>query len=112
MLEVTKTRITGGRVSLEVKVPERIADAVEAAIQSVDTESRLYTPEEIFGPSSVGRLIRGARAREGMTQVELAKRIGVSKAYLSDLEHDRRAVGKNLAKTIGAAVGVNWKVFL
>ena len=47
-----------------------------------------------------------------MTQVELAKRIGVSKAYLSDLEHDRRAVGKNLAKTIGAAVGVNWKVFL
>lgn len=66
-------------------------------------------------PVQVGSAIRSARNREGLTQVELAQRAGVSRRWLIALEqgHARRAeLGKvldtldalDLSLTVGPAV--------
>jgi DNA-binding XRE family transcriptional regulator len=112
MLEVMKRQTTAGLVSLEVEVPEGIALAIEQAIQNAVDEARSYTPEEVHGITTYGDLIRGARFREGMTQAALAKTIGVSRSYLSDLEHCRRPLSVKMAKAIGKATRVSWTLFV
>lgn len=47
-----------------------------------------------------GDAIRVYRENRKWTQAELGKRIGVSKNRVSDLENNRRAVSKQLAKTL------------
>ena len=39
----------------------------------------------------LGSLIREARVEVGLTQIALAQRVGVSNAYISDIEGGRRA---------------------
>lgn len=57
------------------------------------------------GPLSLGRLLAAIRLGEDMTQASLAKRLGVSKAHLCDIEKDRRSVSparaSQWAKTLG-----------
>lgn len=40
-------------------------------------------------PAQIGAAIRGARAREGLTQTELAERAGVSRRWLITVEQGR-----------------------
>jgi DNA-binding XRE family transcriptional regulator len=112
MQALTKTRAINGFVNLSIQVPEKIAKEVEATIKEALDEYRAFMPKEVMGPTTSGDLIRGARYREGLTQVNMAKLLGVSKSYLSDLEHDRRPVSKKMARDLGALLNVNWKIFL
>ncbi|HSB61468.1 MAG TPA: short-chain fatty acyl-CoA regulator family protein [Vicinamibacteria bacterium] len=41
---------------------------------------------------ALGSKIRGLRRREGMTQVQLAERLGISPSYLNLIEHNRRSL--------------------
>jgi transcriptional regulator with XRE-family HTH domain len=41
-----------------------------------------------------------------LRQVELAKRIGISKAYLSELEHSVKEPSVKVLKALAAALGV------
>ena len=45
-------------------------------------------------------------------QVELAKKVGVSKQFLSDVEHDRKDVGISFAKKISEALGYSIESFI
>lgn len=67
-----------------------------------------YTVDDLekdFGPLTFGRLLRSHRLGEEMTQVQMAKALGLSKQNLNDLESGRvlptlrRAV--RIAKKIG-----------
>jgi transcriptional regulator with XRE-family HTH domain len=53
----------------------------------------------------VGRFIREARERAGMSLRQLAAKVGVSAPFLSDLEHGRR--GTERLDDIAAALGVS-----
>jgi DNA-binding XRE family transcriptional regulator len=44
--------------------------------------------------------IRTYRENAGLTQSELAEKFGVSRAYICDLEHGRRAFSKPFAKKV------------
>jgi len=56
--------------------------------------------------------IQGARVKEDMTQRELAKRLGISPANLSAMEHGRRTIGKEMAKWIAEILNVDYRCFL
>jgi DNA-binding XRE family transcriptional regulator len=56
--------------------------------------------------------LRGARKREALTQKELAHLVGVSQAHISEMEHGKRPIGKDLAKRLAKALKVNYRVFL
>jgi predicted transcriptional regulator/transcriptional regulator with XRE-family HTH domain len=59
----------------------------------------------VQGP--VGIRIRDYRKRAGITQVELARRSGISASYLNLIEADKRAVGGSLLKRIADELQVD-----
>ena len=52
-----------------------------------------------------GGLIRSLRLSDDISQVELALKLGVSKQFLSDVEHNRRDVSIAFAKKVSEATG-------
>jgi DNA-binding XRE family transcriptional regulator len=62
--------------------------------------------------TKAGCLLQGLRARENLTQVQFAKKIGVSQSNLSSMENGRRPIGKDIAKRIAAAFDINYRYFL
>jgi transcriptional regulator with XRE-family HTH domain len=59
-----------------------------------------------------GRCLRGARAKEGVTQRELALKTGIPQRHISEMENGRRPIGKEMAKKLGEALNIGYKVFL
>jgi DNA-binding XRE family transcriptional regulator len=57
-------------------------------------------------------MVRSARKSEGMTQVELSKKLGVDQRNLSQIENAKRPVGKKIAKNLSEIFNINYKVFL
>jgi len=120
MSELTKARTTSGFVDFSLRVPEHDADKVHAALEAIlallgreeerDAPSRGIA--EVFGPKEPGRLIRGARFREGLTQAELARRLGSSRSVVCDLERGRRPVSLAMAKRLAEVFSSSYKVFL
>ena len=70
--------------------------------QSIDA---LEATQDIWQEMTFGSLVRSLRLSDEITQVELAKRVGVSKQFLSDVEHDRKDVGISFAKKVSDALG-------
>lgn len=61
---------------------------------------------------SPGVCLAGARRKEGLTQKELAKRLGVSQSNISEMENGKRPIGKKMAKRIAEIINVGYKIFL
>lgn len=55
---------------------------------------------------------RGIRAKTGLTQEKLAKRLGISQADVSKIESGKRAIGKALAKKIEKEFKIDYRRFL
>ncbi len=86
---------------VETKKPLEKNISAEELFEDMDKE---YT--------EAGSLLRGLRARENISQVEFAKKIKVSQANLSKMEHGTRPIGKTIAMRIAKAFSVNYKYFL
>lgn len=65
----------------------------------------LEATKDIWKKMTFGGLIRSLRISDDISQVKLAKQIGVSKQFLSDVEHNRKEVGISFAKKIADALG-------
>lgn len=74
-------------------------------IKSSDTVNALDATKDIWQEMTFGGLVHSLRQSDEITQVELAKKIGVSKQFLSDVEHNRKDVGIAFAKKISEALG-------
>jgi DNA-binding XRE family transcriptional regulator len=59
-----------------------------------------------------GVCLRGSRYKEGLTQKQLSERIGVPQRHISMMEHGKRPIGKEMAKRLGKALNIGYKVFL
>lgn len=62
--------------------------------------------------SEAGVVIRGSRFKEGLTQKELAELLGVKPHHISEMEHGKRSVGKEMAQRLGKVFKVDYRVFL
>ncbi len=60
----------------------------------------------------IGSTLRGFRFRDELTQVELARRLGIRQAHLSAMEHGKRTVGKALAKKLAKIFNTDYRLFL
>lgn len=65
----------------------------------------LEATKDTWDTMTFGGLVHSLRMSDEITQVDLAKKIGVSKQFLSDVEHNRKDVGINFAKKIADALG-------
>ncbi len=62
--------------------------------------------------SEIGLMLKGVRHKAGLTQKALADQIGVKPHHISEMEHGKRPIGKNMAHRLAKILGVDYRVFL
>ncbi|MEI6702096.1 MAG: helix-turn-helix transcriptional regulator, partial [Deltaproteobacteria bacterium] len=78
-------------------------------------EKEFYAPEELWPELTWNRpgvCIRGGRGKEGLTQKQLADRIGIAQHHISEMENGKRTIGKEMAKKLAEVLNVDYRVFL
>lgn len=99
------------------KVSAAVARKVEILVKKAE-ESEELIPAEVVSPVLAddklrpAAMVRGARYREELTQVELAKRLGIRQSHLSEMENAKRPVGKAMAKKLAAVLRCDFRIFL
>jgi ribosome-binding protein aMBF1 (putative translation factor) len=73
---------------------------------------RKVAKKEIKKYSETGAVIRGSRFKEGYTQKQLADLLGVKPHHISEMEHGKRSVGKEMAQRLGRVFKVDYRIFL
>lgn len=68
--------------------------------------------QKSIGRMSLGMAIRAIRQGEEENQINFAQRLGVSKQYLCDLEHDRKNVSAKKAKQFAEILGYSPEHFI
>jgi DNA-binding XRE family transcriptional regulator len=123
----TKARTTKGLTEIRLEAPARDAARVRRAIGGVLAlvgrgarlldedeidDNAVYPFEEAFPDSTPGRRLRGLRTREGITQKELAEKIGIRQHHVSEMESGTRKIGLVMAKRIAKACNISHRIFL
>jgi DNA-binding XRE family transcriptional regulator len=62
--------------------------------------------EKQYGPLTFGRLLKSHRVGEGLLQIEMAKKLGLSKQSLNDIENGRKIPSIRRAVQIGKKLGL------
>ena len=124
MLELMKKQITEKYTDICLRVPTEAAPKImaltkgflELAGQEVreinENEEELFSASEVFPNSHPGRILRGLRVREDMTQAQLAKRAGIRPHHISEMEHGKRSIGKDTAKRLAKALNADPRQFI
>jgi DNA-binding XRE family transcriptional regulator len=59
-----------------------------------------------------GVILRGARAKEGISQTDLAAKLGIPQSNISEMESGKRTIGREMAKRLGKVLKIDYRVFL
>ena len=59
-------------------------------------------------PTTFGGKLHRARRRVGLTQAQLAQRLGCTRSYISHLEHDDYLPSRRRLFLLADALGVTW----
>ncbi len=123
MLALMKTRHTDTQGEISVKVPlvdmEKVSEAIRSILELAGHKVRhlneegeeLYTIEEVFPDAHAGKIVRGLRVKEDITQEELAKRLGIAQTRVSEIESGKRPVSRNMAKRLAETFNVSPRMF-
>ena len=76
------------------------------------TPWREVAKENLKKYTESGLAVRGARFKAGITQKELADAVGAKPHHISEMEHGKRSIGKEMARKLAAVLNVSYKVFL
>jgi DNA-binding XRE family transcriptional regulator len=117
MLGRTKKPITGKFTELCIRVlvqdVDKILELLNSAGHCVDVSERgLLTANEVFPDSHPGKVLRGLRVREGLTQAQLSEKTGLNTRHISEMENDKRPIGKAMAKRLGKVLNAEYRMFL
>ena len=117
MSELMKESTTTGLTRFSFTVSNENADKMEQIVKNAlaliqDDTRKLLPAREVFGKSTPGELLRGLRAREGMTQKQFGEKLEISQRHVSDYEKGIRNISVNMAKRIEKKFGIGYKVFL
>ncbi len=97
-----------GSVEFCVVVPVERADEVEMTLHRLlpqDEAAGLVVNDrgEAIVPapeSTPGQVLKGFRLRDGLTQRELAKQLGIAQHHVSEMERGKRAISKKMAERL------------
>ena len=64
------------------------------------------------GPLTMSKLINAIRQGEEMSQVEFAKKLGISRSNLCDIERGRRFISSELAEKFAERLGESKEQFI
>ncbi|MDR0934596.1 MAG: helix-turn-helix domain-containing protein [Burkholderiaceae bacterium] len=113
-----------GRGVIQLTVPPdsamKIAEVIHGVltlagheVRRVDDEGEEWvSADDVFPDGSPAMALRGLRGREGLTQTELAVRLGISQNAVSEMETGKRPISMKMAKRLGDEFELPYKVFL
>jgi len=95
---------------------KRIARFVESVEPGESEDDTMFT-EEFFSKHGVGQsggsvALKGFRYRENLTQQQLAGLTGIPQRYISEMENDKRGIGKDNALKLAKALNTDYRLFL
>ena len=102
-------------VEVRFRIPvSRLVEAQQAMASygAVAEEPKSVPWEEVYPDFNGSVALRGARKREALTQKELACLVRVSQTHISEMEHGKRPIGKDMARRLAKVLKVNYRVFL
>lgn len=117
MLELMKKQTTKGFVELHFLVPKKKAEEIKKVVACLggveeEEENELVPFDEAFPAFHNGITLRGMRQRDGLSQGELADKIGAKQNHISEMESGKRTIGKAIAKKLAEVFNTSYKVFL
>lgn len=98
----------GGLYVVPIEIMERYKITSDDKYTSID--DLFGDLNQKYGEPAV--LLKGLRYREGLSQIEFAKKLNISQTNLSAMENGRRAIGKELAKRIANLFELDYRIFL
>lgn len=113
-----------GRTEINLSIPTAKARVVFEALRGIlpmaglkvrrvnEDGEELFSSAEVFPDGSPAMALRGLRGKEGITQAELAARLGISQNMVSDMESGKRNISTNMAKRLAEEFKVPYKAFL
>lgn len=115
-----------GKSLISVTVPtdnaELTLNAIKDALSTVDTDLYTFSEDdendevinasELFSDVTPAMLLRGLRGKEGISQAELAEKLGIAQNMVSDMENGKRNISIGMAKRIGETFNISYKTFL
>lgn len=111
----------GHRMAEVVYLPQEAADNLVLFIKkcqpNLENNDDFIKIEEIEpkmrdSKLKIASILRGARHKEGLNQLELAKKLNITQSDLSKMENAKRPIGKNMAQRIAAILKVDYRIFL
>ncbi|MFH1727801.1 MAG: helix-turn-helix transcriptional regulator [Pseudomonadota bacterium] len=107
--ERKKFQVTSGILKIIIKLLEEFHNLKSSSYE------KSIPWKEAFDDSVLenkGTFIKGARLKEGLSQLELAKKLGVLQSNISKMENGKRPIGKSMAKRLEKILNVGYKTFL
>ena len=107
--------IGGGR---RFVVPKETAKGILYLIKSYEVGPEESVPWRESSKALIGRyseagvVLRGLRAKFGLSQEQLADQLGIPQSNISEMENGKRSIGKGMAKRLAGALSVDYRVFL
>ncbi len=68
--------------------------------------------DSVGGPYNFGTMLASVREGEGLSQAEMADRLGVSRSHLCDIEKGRKHVSPSRAAEFARVLGLSEKQFV
>ncbi len=100
-------------------VPKDRANSVVRLLQDFEVKENQQTvpwresvADLVQKYTEAGVALRGARNKENLSQSDLAHKLGIPQSHISDMEHGRRTIGKNMARRLANVLHVGYKIFL
>jgi DNA-binding XRE family transcriptional regulator len=122
--EMTLHTLDNNRAVINLELPAEVAARTAEAIrhllafggqevQWLDEEGEPFlSVEEVFPEMCPAMVLRGFRGKNDMTQAEFAERVGITQHHVSEMENGKRSITIDMAKRIGQAFNVSYKLFL
>jgi ribosome-binding protein aMBF1 (putative translation factor) len=106
----TRYRLSEAEATLTRQICENFRAKAELENESIPAEA--VFPELRDSNLRPAIALRGARAKMGLSQKELAKRLHIEQGNLSKMETGSRPIGKELARRLAAELKVDYRLFL
>ena len=113
MQALTKKPHTENLVPIQFMVHPSNVATIKRYVETLE-KGGASTWREVSGqrgsvPASV---LRGARSKAEITQTRLSELTGIPQRHISEMEHGKRPIGKEMAKKLAEALNVDYRVFL
>lgn len=118
----TEITIKQGKTILRFELPTDLGGHVVDLLRGLEANLHedsggFVSASEVFPDikdhgKRIGIIFRGLRLKSGLTQVEVARQLGIDQADVSKIEKGKRSIGKVLAKKIEKEFGIDYRRLL